>query len=142
MKDNGCERDTLDGVIADLEKVKNTWRNDQNKLNYATLRDALHYLYQLKLFRQTQIMQGIHKMQKEYALYPVEDWEEKKEITLDRAIELMDTQVGELGVVTGVCLYAEDIRDYLIEYRDLLNKPRHERLMDILREVRGEKNVE
>lgn len=142
MKGNGVERDTLDGVIADLEKVKNTWRNDQNKLNYATLRDALHYLYQLKLFRQTPIMQGIHKMQKEYALYPVEDWEEKKEITLDRAIELMDAQVGEIGVVTGVSLYAEDIRDYLKEYRDMMSRTRSERLVDILREVRGEKYVE
>ena len=65
-----------------------------------------------------------------------------KEITLDRAIELMDAQVGELGVVTGVCLHADDIRDYLIEYRDLLKKSRSERLVDILREVRGEKNVE
>ena len=63
----------------------------------------------------------------------------KHEITLDRAIELMDAQVGELGVVTGVCLHADDIRDYLKEYRDLLNKSRSERLVDILREVRGEK---
>lgn len=31
---------------------------------------------------------------------------------------------------------------YLKEYRDLLNKPRSERLCDILREVRGEKNVD
>ena len=29
---------------------------------------------------------------------------------------------------------------YLKEYRDLLQKPRSERLCDILREVRGEKN--
>ena len=38
--------------------------------------DALHYLYELKLFRQTPIMQGIHKMQKDFALYPVGDWGE------------------------------------------------------------------
>lgn len=37
--------------------------------------DALHYLYELKLFRQTSLMQGIHKMQKEHTLYPVDDWE-------------------------------------------------------------------
>lgn len=60
-------------------------------------------------------------------------------ISLDTAIEYMDAQVGEIGVVTGVSLYAEDIRDYLKEYRDLLQKPRSERLCDILREVRGEK---
>ena len=39
-------------------------------------RDALHYLRELKLFRQTPLMQGIHKMQKENALYPVDDWGE------------------------------------------------------------------
>ncbi len=39
-------------------------------------KDALHYLIQLKLFRQTTIMQGIHKAQKDYALYPVSDWGE------------------------------------------------------------------
>lgn len=38
--------------------------------------DALHYLYELKLFRQTPMMQGIHKIQKDYALYPVSDWGE------------------------------------------------------------------
>ena len=63
----------------------------------------------------------------------------KHEITLDRAIELMDAQVGELGVVTGVCLYAKDIRDYLKEYRDIMNRTRTERLIHALREVRGEK---
>lgn len=40
------------------------------------LADALHYLYELKLLRQTPTMQGIHKMQKDYALYPVSDWGE------------------------------------------------------------------
>ena len=74
MKGNGVERDSLDGVISDLEHVKSTWRNSQNQLSYATLRDALHYLYQLNLFRQTPLMQGIHKAQKENALYPVDDW--------------------------------------------------------------------
>ena len=44
MKGNGVERDTLDGVIADLEYVQRTWRNGQNQLNYATLRYALEYL--------------------------------------------------------------------------------------------------
>lgn len=63
----------------------------------------------------------------------------KHMISLDTAIEYMDAQVGELSTVTGVCLYADNIRDYLKEYRDLLNKPRSERLCDILREVRGEK---
>lgn len=76
MRGNGLQRDTLEGVIADLTKVKDTWRNDQNCLQYATLRDALHYLYELKLFRQTPQMQAIHKMQREQALYPVEDWGE------------------------------------------------------------------
>ena len=39
-------------------------------------RDALHYLRELKLFRQTPIMQGIHKAQRECALYPVSDFGE------------------------------------------------------------------
>ena len=38
--------------------------------------DALHYLRMLKLYRQTPLAQSIHKMQKEYALYPTEDWGE------------------------------------------------------------------
>lgn len=74
MKGNGLECDTLDGVIADLEKAKNAWHNGKNDLNYATLRDALHYLNQLKLFRQTPLMQSIHEMQKEHALYHVDRW--------------------------------------------------------------------
>ena len=35
--------------------------------------------------------------------------------------------------------YVEDAIGYLKQYRDLLQKPRLERLCDILREVRGEK---
>lgn len=61
-----------------------------------------------------------------------------KEISLDKAIELMDTQIGEIGGVFGVIFYAKEIRDYLIEYRDLMKKSRNERLIEILREVRGE----
>lgn len=57
------------------------------------------------------------------------------EITLDDAIELMDAQVGELGTVTGVCLYASDIRDYLKEYKALLNRPLRDRLVEALKEV-------
>ena len=60
-------------------------------------------------------------------------------ISLDEAIAIMDAQVGELGLVTGVCLYADEIRDYLIAYRDMLNQPLRERLVDVLREVRGER---
>ena len=37
-------------------------------------KDALHYLKKLQLFRETPVMQGIHKAQEEYATYPVEDW--------------------------------------------------------------------
>ena len=44
MKGNGVERNTLDGAISDLEYVQRTWRNGQNNLSYATLRDALEYL--------------------------------------------------------------------------------------------------
>lgn len=44
MKGNGIERDTLDGVITALEKVDDTWQNGRNGLQYADLRDALHYL--------------------------------------------------------------------------------------------------
>ena len=44
MKDNGIERDTLDGVIAALEKVWDTWQNARNGLRYPDLRDAIYYL--------------------------------------------------------------------------------------------------
>ena len=39
-------------------------------------------------------------------------------ITLDEAIELMEAQVGELDGVIGVILYADDILQYLKEYRE------------------------
>ena len=44
MKGNGIERDTLDGVITAFEKVRDTWQNGRNGLQYADLRDALYYL--------------------------------------------------------------------------------------------------
>lgn len=64
------------------------------------------------------------------------------EIPLDKAIELMDAQVGELGVVTGVCLYASDIRDYLIEYRELLKRTSLHKLLDVFSEIRGDERHE
>lgn len=48
MKGKGLERDTLDGVIADLKKLEKYWRNGANQMNFATLRDALFYLQQYK----------------------------------------------------------------------------------------------
>lgn len=48
MKGNGLERDSLDGVIADLEKLARIWKNGHNQMSYATLRDALYYLCQYK----------------------------------------------------------------------------------------------
>lgn len=48
MKGNGLEQDTLDGVIADLEKLARIWKNGDNQMSYATLRDALYYLQEYK----------------------------------------------------------------------------------------------
>ena len=44
MKGNGIEPDDLDGVIRDLEKVRDTWQNQRNSLEYPTLRDTIMYL--------------------------------------------------------------------------------------------------
>lgn len=52
MKGNGLERDTLDGVIADLEKLERIWKNGGNQMSYATLRDALYYLQEHKSDRE------------------------------------------------------------------------------------------
>lgn len=53
MKGNGINPDTLEGVITALERVRDTWRNDQNSLEYPDLRDAIIYLkeYQTLLER-------------------------------------------------------------------------------------------
>ena len=53
MKGNGLEPDTLDGVITALEKVRDTWQNQRNSLEYPDLRDAIMYLkeYQALLER-------------------------------------------------------------------------------------------
>ncbi len=48
MKGNGLERDTLDGVIADLEKLARIWKNGDNQMSYATSRDAIYYLKQYR----------------------------------------------------------------------------------------------
>lgn len=48
MKSNGLERDTLEGVIKDLEKVDKKWQNSRNQLNYPVLRDAIWYLKKFK----------------------------------------------------------------------------------------------
>ena len=39
-------------------------------------------------------------------------------ITLDDAIELMENQCNEFGLVLGVFLYSDEITDFLKEYRD------------------------
>ena len=52
MKGNGLERDTLDGVIADLKKLDKKWQNGNNQMSYATLRDALYYLQEYKSDRE------------------------------------------------------------------------------------------
>lgn len=70
MKENGLARDTLENIIKILDERLDTWNNDNNRLNYADIRDASWYLH---------------------------------------------------------------------EYSYILTKPRSERLMDVLREVRGEK---
>lgn len=44
MKGNGLERDTLSGVIEDLERLDKKWLNGHNQMSYATLRDAIWYL--------------------------------------------------------------------------------------------------
>lgn len=48
MKGNGLERDTIDGVITDLEALDAKWLNGHNQMSYATLRDALYYLREYK----------------------------------------------------------------------------------------------
>ena len=66
--------------------------------------------------------------------------------SLDESIQaLTDILSDEYGRYDGGGWYLateEEIRNaigYLEQYRDLLNKSRSERLIDILREVRGEK---
>ena len=46
MKGNGIERDTLEGVIAAMEKVDAKWHSADNQMNYCDFRDALFYLKQ------------------------------------------------------------------------------------------------
>ena len=73
---------------------------------------------------------------------------------LDDVIETMEKCTGpyiECDDCKYTCVNAEgvticdhdgldkDALHYLREYRDLLNRPRSERLIDVLREVRGEK---
>ena len=76
---------TLDEVIKAMEICKEPDVNrtckdcpmpDTQECMGILMTDALHYLRELKLFRQTPIMQGIHKAQKECALYPVDNWGE------------------------------------------------------------------
>ena len=43
-------------------------------------------------------------------------------ITLDDAIEIMEAQCGEMGLVMGVWLYTEDIVQYLKDYKALLER--------------------
>ena len=52
MKGNGLERDTLDGVIKDLERLNKKWQSSKNQMNYCTLRDALWYLKELKFIQE------------------------------------------------------------------------------------------
>lgn len=65
---------TLDRAIELMEAQVGELSGVTGVVLYAD--DILHYLRELKLFRQTPIMQGIHKAQKECALYPVDNWEE------------------------------------------------------------------
>lgn len=61
--------------------------------------------------------------------------------TLDGVISAMEKVDAKWHCTVNQMNYA-DFRDalhYLQEYRDLLNRTRSERLIDILREVRGEK---
>lgn len=86
---------TLDEVVKAYEQcAKSDWEEGCGDCAYRNEKcgsckcvrndDALHYLRQLQLFRQTPLMQGIHKAQKENALYPVEDWgEENLPLTWD-----------------------------------------------------------
>lgn len=78
---------TLDEVIKAYEQcAKSDWEEGCGDCAYRNEKcgsckcvrndDALHYLRKLKLIRQTPIMQGIHKAQKECALYPVDNWGE------------------------------------------------------------------
>ena len=67
-------------------------------------------------------------------------------MTLEETIEAMtDILSDEYGRYDGGGWYLatekeiENAIGYLKEYRDLMNKSRSERLIDVLREVRGEK---
>ena len=52
MKGNGLERDSLDGVIKDLERLNKKWQSSKNQMNYCTLRDVIWYLKKLKYIQE------------------------------------------------------------------------------------------
>ncbi len=64
MKGNGLERDTLSGVIEDLERLDQKWLNGHNQMSYATLRDALYYLKEYEIVTQTPIKRLIDVLRK------------------------------------------------------------------------------
>ena len=65
---------TLDEVIDIMEHPLYGADDGFVEIAEDDIADALHYLRELQLFRETPVMQGIHKAQEEYATYPVEDW--------------------------------------------------------------------
>lgn len=94
---------TLDEVVKAYEQcAKSDWEEGCGDCAYRNEKcgsckcvrndDALHYLRQLQLFRQTPLMQGIHKAQKEYSLYPVEDWGEENLPLTWKELKEMDGQ--------------------------------------------------
>lgn len=51
------------------------------------------------------------------------------EISLETAIEYMESQVGEIGAVLGVVLYSQDILDYLKELKELKDSSHAEKTL-------------
>lgn len=59
MKDNGLEPDTIEGVITALERVRDTWQNGRNSLQYPDLRDAIMYLREYKAVSDRPLMKRL-----------------------------------------------------------------------------------
>ena len=57
--------------------------------------------------------------------FELPSYESGREITLTEAIEIMEAQGGELGLVTGVWLFSDDIVEYLKQYKELREQERH-----------------
>ena len=135
---------TLDEVIDIMEHPLYGADDGFAEIAEDDLADALHYLRELQLFRETPVMQGIHKAQEEYATYPVEDWnpaltwEQLKQME-GKPVWLVNTATEEAEwVLVGewldddemrICRMWQDDADYIIRelYGDTWQAYRKER---------------